>query len=172
MPVTGPLLWNSYYLPVDSFGKKERRKVDRVFANHYLSQPPVSRNFQHSLSLLSSLGINRQAQESITYISCFLVPVWRWVVNERWADMEVLSTLSSCNHMLVPQVNACPTFLSMNLWRIYWTSCCKNLLLVLEALHIGLAINSWSLSFDYQMSIAWNRMPGAGLSLLFILLEI
>ena len=54
--VTGPLLWNSYYLPVDSFGKKERRKVDRVFANHYLSQPPVSRNFQHSLSLLSSLG--------------------------------------------------------------------------------------------------------------------
>ena len=29
-----------------SFGKKERRKVDRVFANHYLSQPPVSRNFQ------------------------------------------------------------------------------------------------------------------------------
>ena len=51
-------------------------------------------------------------------------------------------------------------------------SCCKNLLLVLEALHIGLAINSWSLSFDYQMSIAWNRMPGAGLSLLFILLEI
>jgi len=51
------LLWNSYYLPVDSFGKKERRKVDRVFANHYLSQPPVSRNFQHSLSLLSSLGL-------------------------------------------------------------------------------------------------------------------
>ena len=42
----------------------ERRKVDRVFANHYLSQPPVSRNFQHSLSLLSSLGINRQAQEN------------------------------------------------------------------------------------------------------------
>ena len=57
VPVTGPLLWNSYYLPVDSFGKKERRKVDRVFANHYLSQPPVSRNFQHSLSLLSVLHI-------------------------------------------------------------------------------------------------------------------
>ena len=84
--VTGPLLWNSYYLPVDSFGKKERRKVDRVFANHYLSQPPVSRNFQHSLSLLSSLGINRQAQESITYISCFLVPQPEFLFNNVMKD--------------------------------------------------------------------------------------